>query len=132
MDHASRHCDTRIHFGYNVRSHACIVNPLDGHAPRLGTGPQGAHLTGLDFSPNAIGWLPSIQRWAGTVAGLLRPGGRLFIREGGPALWAIDAPRPDGLIVTRYPYFEIPGEFLLKEGRERLPLSYTLQAIKQD
>lgn len=36
----------------------------------------------------AIGWLPSIQRWAQTVAALLRPGGRLFIREGHPVLWA--------------------------------------------
>ncbi len=204
---------------------------------------QGASLTGLDFSPNAIsaardlaeetsahityvcsdvydavevlgaqrfdvvytgigaiGWLPSIQRWASTVAGLLRPGGRLFIREGHPMLWAMDDPRPDELLVIRYPYFEteapsvwedaqsyvetsrplentttmewnhglgeivtalldngmrltqflehdsvpylalgdymeahptLPGEFWLKEGRDRLALSYTLQAVKE-
>jgi len=148
----------------------------------------------------AIGWLPSIQRWATTVAGLLRAGGQLFIREGHPTLWAMDDPRPDGLLVIRYPYFEteapsvwegaetyveasrplahtttmewnhglgeimtalidnglsltqfvehdtvpymalgeymeahptLPGEFWLKEGRERLPLSYTLQATKE-
>ncbi len=36
----------------------------------------------------ALGWLPSIRRWARTVAALLRPGGRLFIREGHPVLWA--------------------------------------------
>ncbi|MCB0911385.1 MAG: class I SAM-dependent methyltransferase [Propionibacteriaceae bacterium] len=36
----------------------------------------------------AIGWLPSIERWAETVAALLRPGGRLFIREGHPVLWS--------------------------------------------
>lgn len=34
----------------------------------------------------AICWLPSIQRWAQTVAALLRPGGRLFIRDGHPVL----------------------------------------------
>lgn len=34
----------------------------------------------------AICWLPSIRRWAQTVAALLRPGGRLFIRDGHPAL----------------------------------------------
>jgi SAM-dependent methyltransferase len=36
----------------------------------------------------AIGWLPSIRRWAEVVAKLLRPGGRLFIREGHPVLWS--------------------------------------------
>ena len=36
----------------------------------------------------AIGWLPSIRRWAQVVATVLRPGGRLFIREGHPVLWA--------------------------------------------
>ncbi|NLF04488.1 MAG: class I SAM-dependent methyltransferase [Actinomycetales bacterium] len=34
----------------------------------------------------AICWLPSISRWAQTVAALLRPGGRLFIRDGHPVL----------------------------------------------
>lgn len=34
----------------------------------------------------AICWLPSIDRWARTVAALLRPGGRLFIRDGHPVL----------------------------------------------
>ncbi|WP_250442602.1 class I SAM-dependent methyltransferase [Actinotalea sp. C106] len=34
----------------------------------------------------AICWLPNIRRWAQTVAALLRPGGRLFIRDGHPVL----------------------------------------------
>jgi SAM-dependent methyltransferase len=34
----------------------------------------------------AICWLPSIRRWARTVADLLRPGGRLLIRDGHPVL----------------------------------------------
>ena len=37
----------------------------------------------------AICWLPDIARWARTVAGLLRPGGRLFIRDGHPVLNAL-------------------------------------------
>ncbi len=37
----------------------------------------------------AICWLPSVQRWAETVAALLRPGGRLFIRDGHPLLNAL-------------------------------------------
>lgn len=34
----------------------------------------------------ALCWLPDIQRWAQTVAALLRPGGRLFIRDAHPML----------------------------------------------
>ena len=30
----------------------------------------------------ALCWLPDIRRWAEVVASLLRPGGRLFVREG--------------------------------------------------
>jgi SAM-dependent methyltransferase len=145
----------------------------------------------------ALCWLPDIRRWAGVVAGLLRPGGRLFIREGHPVLWAMSDPRADGLLVIEYPYFEtagttfvehdtyagsgvvaapesvifnhglgeiftalteagltvtaleehresawnplgenmIPspvyqGHFVLAEGADRMPMSYTLQAVK--
>jgi SAM-dependent methyltransferase len=154
---------------------------------------------GFDFVYTGIGalcWLPDIQRWARTVADLLRPGGRLFLREGHPMLWAIDEDRTDGLVL-RYPYFDQPepnhfdvpgtyvdttiefghnqfrdwshglgeiitavleagfeltafvehdsvpwdalpgrmhredGEWRLIEHGERLPLSYTLQAVKR-
>ncbi|MGH3582483.1 MAG: class I SAM-dependent methyltransferase [Mycobacterium sp.] len=145
----------------------------------------------------AICWLPDIRRWAHTVARLLRPGGRLFMRDGHPMLSAICDPRPDGLLVVEFPYFEtdgltfvqtesyagsgeiaapasvsfnhglgeiftaltsagltvtaleehreVPwnqlgeammpspefaGEFVLKEGRDRVPLTFTLQAVK--
>jgi SAM-dependent methyltransferase len=54
----------------------------------------------------ALGWLPDIRRWAGVVAALLRPGGRLFIREGHPMLWALGDVRSDGLLTVEYPYFE--------------------------
>lgn len=53
----------------------------------------------------ALCWLPSIDRWAATVATLLRPGGRLFIREGHPILWAMDESIDDDLRL-RFPYFE--------------------------
>lgn len=144
----------------------------------------------------ALCWLPDVRRWAEVVAALLRPGGRLFMREGHPVLWALDDERPDGLLVLAYPYFEtggvpfseqysyvehagtiespdmvcfnhglaeiitalmaaglrleaieehdtVPwnplgrameeaggGEYRLREGPERLPLTYTLQASK--
>ncbi|MFB4248929.1 class I SAM-dependent methyltransferase [Pseudomonas idahonensis] len=145
----------------------------------------------------ALCWLPSIERWAQTVGALLKPGGRLFIREGHPILWALDEEQRDSLQVA-FPYFErseplvwdedttyvetdsslkatvthewnhglgeiisallaqgleitglvehqsIPwealpgqmvvderGEWRLKEAPWRLPLSYTLQAVKR-
>jgi SAM-dependent methyltransferase len=54
----------------------------------------------------ALCWLPSVARWAEVVAALLRPGGRLFIREGHPMLWSLADPRGDGLVTVGYPYFE--------------------------
>lgn len=143
----------------------------------------------------ALVWLPEIRRWAETVAELLRPGGRLFLREGHPVLWALDETRTDA-IAFGYPYFEhaeplrfdasqtyvatdavfthvesrewnhglgeivtavldaglrltmlvehdsvpweaLPGRMVAEDGewrliehRERVPLSYTLQAVK--
>ena len=55
----------------------------------------------------ALTWLPDIRRWGRVVADLLRPGGRLFIRDGHPMLFTTEDPRDDGLLVVRYPYFEM-------------------------
>lgn len=54
----------------------------------------------------AVCWLPDIRRWAQVVAGLLKPGGRLFMREGHPVLWALEYGRNDDLLVIEHPYFE--------------------------
>jgi SAM-dependent methyltransferase len=54
----------------------------------------------------ALCWLPRIDEWARVVAGLLRPGGRLFIREGHPVLWSLAYDRDDRLLVIEYPYTE--------------------------
>jgi len=117
----------------------------------------------------ALCWLPDVQRWAAVVAELLRPGGRLFIREGHPMLWAMDDHHADGTLDVQYPYFETvdaqvfdePGtyvetevvfeehdtvpwnafdegamelvatnEWRLIDRPQRLPHSYTLQAVK--
>jgi SAM-dependent methyltransferase len=64
----------------------------------------------------ALCWLPDIQRWAEVVASLLRPGGRLFIREGHPMLWSLADVRPDGLLVVEYPYFERDEPMVFDEG----------------
>lgn len=54
----------------------------------------------------ALCWLPDVGRWAEIVAGLLAPGGRLFLREGHPVLWALDYERDDDLLVLDVAYFE--------------------------
>jgi SAM-dependent methyltransferase len=63
---------------------------------------------GFDLVYTGIGalcWLPDVHQWAAVVAALLRPGGRLFIREGHPMMWALDEARSDELTLG-YPYFE--------------------------
>ena len=55
----------------------------------------------------ALCWLPDIRKWAGVVASLLRPAGRLFMREGHPMLWTLSDPREDRLLVVEHPYFEV-------------------------
>lgn len=63
----------------------------------------------FDFVFTGIGalcWLPSVGRWAEVVAKLLVPGGRLFLREAHPMLWALEYERPDSLLAVEYPYFE--------------------------
>ena len=171
-----------------------VESDVDDAVDALGAGGFDLVYTGI----GALCWLPNIRRWAGVVAALLRPGGRLFMREGHPVLWALCDPRPDGLLVLEYPYFEDQGavfvedttyagagtlespslvsfnhglgeiftaltdagltvthleehrevpwnalddgmipspdfeeEFILVDGRDRMPLTYTLQAVKR-
>ncbi|MHC9044353.1 class I SAM-dependent methyltransferase [Microbacterium saperdae] len=165
---------------------------VDDAVSALGEGRFDLVYTGI----GALCWLPDITAWARTVSSLLAPGGRLFIREGHPVLWAIDEEQTSGLVLG-YPYFEQPeplvwddsttyvetdesikasvthewnhgigeiltavleagltitqfvehtsvpwealpgrmhldddGEWMLSEHAERLPLTYTLQAVK--
>jgi SAM-dependent methyltransferase len=51
-------------------------------------------------------WHPSVADWTRTVATLLTPGGRLYLRDGHPALQALDDGVSHPALVTRYPYFE--------------------------
>ncbi|MGH3640793.1 MAG: class I SAM-dependent methyltransferase [Mycobacterium sp.] len=71
----------------------------------LGAGSCDLVYTGI----GAVCWLPDIRRWAEVVADLLRPGGRLFMREGHPMLDTLSDTRPDDLLVVHYPYFETAG-----------------------
>jgi 2-polyprenyl-3-methyl-5-hydroxy-6-metoxy-1,4-benzoquinol methylase len=84
-----------------------VYNAANAVAPRL-----------FDFVYTGIGalcWLPSIDLWAQTVSSLLRPGGRLFIREAHPILWSLDENERDALVV-KYPYFEQQEPLVFNDG----------------
>jgi SAM-dependent methyltransferase len=64
----------------------------------------------------AIGWLPDIDRWAQVVSALLEPGGRMYLREGHPMLFALDDDLTvDGRLQLRYPYFETEEPMVFDE-----------------
>src|SRR3954463_7382329 len=133
----------QCHIGTDTVSLARLgakMTGLDFSAPALEHGRRLAEAVGVDVAfvesdlygaPDALGrerfdlvytgigalcWLPDIRRWAEVVASLLRPGGRLFIREGHPILWALTEPREDGLLVIEYPYFEQAEPMVWDEG----------------
>lgn len=80
-----------------------VESNVDGAVSALGEARFDLVYTGI----GALCWLPDITAWARTVSALLAPGGRLFIREGHPVLWAIDEEQTTGLVLG-YPYFEQP------------------------
>jgi SAM-dependent methyltransferase len=82
-----------------------VQSELYGAVDALGADRFDLVYTGI----GALCWLPDVRRWAQVVAALLRPGGRLFMREGHPMLWTLADPRPDGLLIVEYPYFETEG-----------------------
>jgi SAM-dependent methyltransferase len=90
---------------------------------------------GFDLVYTGVGalcWLPDIRRWAAVVAALLRPGGRLFIREGHPMMWSLDERRTTELVVE-YPYFEIaepltdedPGTYVTTDSQFTQNISHS-------
>ena len=89
-------CDTKVDY---------VLSEIYGALDVLGEDNFDLVYTGV----GALCWLPNIQQWAAIVARLLRRGGRLFLREFHPIVWAMCDPRPDGLLVVEYPYFENEG-----------------------
>lgn len=67
-------------------------------------------------SIGSLPWLPDVHRWGSVVASLLRPGGRLFIREAHPVLLSVKD-REDGLLVVHRPYFEHPEPNITDSGK---------------
>lgn len=91
----------------------------------------GAERYGLVYTGiGALCWLPSVRRWAAVVAGLLRRGGRLFLREGHPVLWSLDEGRPDGLLALEYPYFELTEPMVFDEDRTYVDSEERLTAVR--
>jgi len=88
----------------------------------LGTGRFDVVFTGI----GALCWLPDVDRWANVVSSLLAPGGRLFIREGHPVLWALDYEEPDRLVLD-YPYFEVPEPLVESEEQTYVDTAEPLQ-----
>jgi len=89
-----------------------VVSELYEAAEVVGHGAFDFVFTGI----GALCWLPDIRRWASVVASLLKPGGRLFIREGHPVMWAAQDGRDDDLVVLEYSYFERPEPLVVDEG----------------
>ncbi|MCP2341613.1 class I SAM-dependent methyltransferase [Actinomadura rupiterrae] len=119
----------QCHFGLDTLSWArrgAKVAGLDFSAPAIDTARQLADETGLDArfvvadlyaAPEALGetydivytglgalcWLPDIERWAKTVAALLKPGGFLYLAEFHPFADTLD--EETGTVLT-YDYFD--------------------------
>jgi 2-polyprenyl-3-methyl-5-hydroxy-6-metoxy-1,4-benzoquinol methylase len=51
-----------------------------------------------------INWLPDIKRWAKVVAALLKSGGRVYLRDTHPILYALDEDRLPDEVVLKYPF----------------------------
>ena len=67
-------------------------------------------------SIGSLPWLPDVHRWGSVAASLLRPGGRLFIRDAHPVLLSVKA-REDGLLAVHRPYFERPEPNVTDSGQ---------------
>lgn len=60
----------------------------------------------------AINWLPSVDRWAATVSALLRPRGRLFIRDGHPMMYTLPELDHYDQFTIEHPYFEVSEAYV--------------------
>jgi SAM-dependent methyltransferase len=98
--------------GADIEFVECDVYSVPDHLPR----------EAFDLVYTGIGalcWLPDVRRWATVVAGLLRPGGRLFLREGHPVLWSIDERRDE--LVVDFAYVERPEPLVWEDDSTYVP-----------
>lgn len=90
--------------GAEIDYHRADVSDGAAVLAAVGAGRYDLVYTGI----GALCWLPRIADWARLVADLLAPGGRLLVRDGHPALQALDQDRTDGELVLAFPWFERP------------------------
>lgn len=87
----------------DVTYHACNVYDTP---QALAEGGQATQFDLVYTGIGAIDWLPDLPRWATTIADLLKPGGRFFMRELHPMIGAFDDdPVADLAYPLAYPYF---------------------------
>jgi SAM-dependent methyltransferase len=75
----------------------------------------------------ALCWLPRIEPWAEVVDQLLAPGGRLFMREGHPMLWALQDAREDRMLAVEHAYFEREEPLVYTAGGTYVPTDVTFE-----
>ena len=63
-------------------------------------------------SLGALTWLPSVGRWAEQAAGLLVPGGKLYLHDVHPLAWSL----ADDSLALQHTYFEEPEPFVDDDG----------------
>ncbi|KAF5006032.1 hypothetical protein FDECE_7567 [Fusarium decemcellulare] len=74
------------------------------------------------ISIGSLCFIPKIKEWARIVTGLLKPGGRLFLREFHPVLWSLDRKSPQDLIINT-PYFERDEPIILEAPKSYADLT---------
>jgi SAM-dependent methyltransferase len=77
----------------------------------------------------ALCWLPDISRWAAVVAGLLRLGGRLHVRDAHPMLLSINEDHTDRLVIDN-PYFEQHQPLAFDDGGTYVDTDVTFSATR--
>ena len=100
-----------------------VVADLHDAPAALGGGPFDLVYTGI----GALCWLPHIDRWAQVVDELLAAGGRLFMREGHPMMWALQDAREDRLLVVEHAYFEREEPLVYTDGGTYVPTDVTFE-----
>ncbi len=63
-------------------------------------------------SYGTIGWLPDLDKWAGVIAGFLKPQGKLILVEFHPVVWMFD----DNFKKIQYSYFNTGAIYETEEG----------------
>ncbi len=64
----------------------------------------------------ALCWLPDLNHWASVIHRILKPGGRLYLREFHPLLTIFDEESTPDAMRLRYPYFAAAGMMQFDDG----------------